>query len=355
LVELAKGLDQTVFDVTVLTFYGGSEFSQELKNADVPVISLDKKGRWDIPVFLGRLLIQLRKLQPDLLHSYMTVSNLVATLLKPALPATRVVWGIEAAGLDLSQFGRVERVTSRLEAWLSRLPDLIVFNSCAGRNHHVSVGFADSRAVVIHNGIDTKRFAPDTKSGAQFRALWGIPEGALLIGLVGRLDPLKDHHTFLRAAARFAHARPDARFVCIGGGPEKYLHDLRELADRLGLSNKVSWTGFILNDMRAAYNALNICCSSSCTEGTSNAIGEAMACGVPCVVTDVGDSKLVVGETGVLVPPRNPEALSAGFAVMVERLKENPQLPRVVRERIELRLGLAALVRKTSESLISLL
>ena len=176
-----------------------------------------------------------------------------------------------------------------------------------------------------------------------------------MIGLVARLHPLKDHHTFLRAAARFAHARPDARFVCIGGGPGKYLHDLRELADRLGLSNKISWTGFIMDDMRAAYNALNICCSSSSTEGTSNAIAEAMACGVPCVVTDVGDSKLIIGETGVLVPPKNPEALSAGFAVMAERLNENPQLPHAVRERIESRLGIAALVRKTSESLLGLL
>ena len=355
LVELAKGLDQTIFDVTVLTFYGGGEFAQELKNAGVPVISLDKKGRWDIAVFLRRLLIQLRKLQPDLLHSYMTVSNLVATLLKPALPATRIVWGIEAAGPDLSQLDRVERVTSRLEALLSRSPDLIVFNSRAGRDHYVSVGFVDSRAVVIHNGIDTRRFAPDTKSGVRFRALWRIPERALLIGLVGRLHPLKDHHTFLRAAARFAHTRPDARFVCIGGGSEKYLHDLREFADRLGLSNRVSWTGFILDDMRGAYNALNICCSSSSTEGTSNAIGEAMACGVPCVVTDVGDSKLIVGETGVLVPRKDPAALAAGFAVMAERLKENPQLPRTVRERIELRLAVAGLVRKTSETLLGLL
>jgi glycosyltransferase involved in cell wall biosynthesis len=332
LVELAKGLDQTVFDVTVLCFYGGGEFSQELSNANISVISLDKSGRWDIPVFLGRLITLLRKLRPD-----------------------RVVWGIEAAGLDLSQFDRVERLTSRLEALLSRLPDLIVFNSFAGRDHYVSSGFADSRTVVIHNGIDTKRFAPDTKSRARFRASWKIPEGALLIGVVGRLDPLKDHQTFLKAAARFAHNRPDARFLCIGGGPEKYLHDLRGLANDLGLTNKVSWTGFILDDMPAAYNALDICCSSSYTEGTSNAVAEAMACGVPCVVTDVGDSKLIVGETGILVPPKNPEALSAGWLAMAKRLSENPQLPHAVRERIELRLSLAALVRKTSESLLDLL
>jgi glycosyltransferase involved in cell wall biosynthesis len=107
--------------------------------------------------------------------------------------------------------------------------------------------------------------------------------------------------------------------------------------------------------MPAAYNALDICCSSSHTEGTSNAIAEAMACGVPCVVTDVGDSKLIVGETGVTVPPKKPEALSAGWVTMAKRLSENPQLSNAVREHIELRFSLATLVRKTSESLLDLL
>jgi glycosyltransferase involved in cell wall biosynthesis len=107
--------------------------------------------------------------------------------------------------------------------------------------------------------------------------------------------------------------------------------------------------------MPAAYNALDICCSSSYGEATSNAIAEAMACGVPCVATDVGDSKLIVGETGVLVPPKNPEALSAGLAVMAERLNESPQLYRAVRERIESQLSLTALVCRTSEALLGLL
>ena len=182
----------------------------------------------------------------------------------------------------------------------------------------------------------------DRASGSRLRASWRVPERSLLIGIVARLDPMKDHQTFLRAAAILANSRADARFVCIGAGPERYTSDLKTLAGELGIGDKVIWPGLILHDMPAAYNALDICCSSSAFgEGTSNAIAEAMACGVPCVVTDVGDSKLIVGDMGILVPPKNPEALSAGLAVMAERLSENPQLPHAVRERIELRLSLS--------------
>jgi glycosyltransferase involved in cell wall biosynthesis len=354
LVDLAKGLNKQMFDVTVLCFYGGGEFAEELDGADVTVLSLDKKGRWDILGFFSRLLIVLRKLKPDLLHSYMTGSNLVATLLKPGLSATRLVWGVEAAYIDLSRYGWLEQVTSRAERLLSCVPDLIIFNSFAGRDYHLSAGFTGSHTRVIHNGIDTKRFAPDAKSGSRARASWRIPQDAFVIGIVGRLDPMKDHPTFLRAAAIFARDNPDVRFVCVGGGPEEYSLELRALSQQLDLADKVAWPGFV-RDTAAAYNALNICCSSSYGEGTSNAIAEAMACGVPCVVTDVGDSGLIVGDTGIVVPPKNPEALAEGWTALIERMRETPRLRHEARERIEQRLSLSGLVRNTSKELLNLL
>ncbi len=156
LVELAKGLDKELFDITVLSFYGGGVLAQELYDAGVPVISLEKKGRWDVAGFLRHLSTLLRKLQPHILHSYMTGSNLVALLLKPVLPKTRVVWGVASAYLDPSRYDWFERSSAKLGALLSRFPDLIVFNSFAGRDYHLSAGFSGSRTVVIHNGIDMR-------------------------------------------------------------------------------------------------------------------------------------------------------------------------------------------------------
>ena len=354
LVELSTGLDRNIFDVTVLCFYRGGEFVEELAKANIPVISLNKKGRWDIFRFLWRLRAMLRKIQPDVIHSYMTGANLVATLLKPVLPPTRIVWGIESAYIDHANYSWLERVTSPLEIILSRLPELIVFNSFAGRELHQSAGFARSRAVVIHNGINTERFAPNRKSGLLLRESWRIPNGALLIGIVGRVNPIKDHTTFLRAAAIFARSRPEARFICIGGGPRKYADELQALGRQLGLTDRVIWPGFV-GDMPAAYNALDLCCSSSYGEGTSNAIAEAMACAVPCVVTNVGDSAFIVGDTGIVVPPKDPEALAAGWTALLNLMTQNPLLGNAARARIESRLSLSALIRDTSQALLALL
>jgi glycosyltransferase involved in cell wall biosynthesis len=133
---------------------------------------------------------------------------------------------------------------------------------------------------------------------------------------------MKDHESFLRAAARVAALRPEARFLCIGEGSEGYRQALVRLAAGLGIADRVIWTGRC-TDPAAALAGLDICCSSSSFgEGFSNAIGEAMACGLPCVVTDVGDSALLVGATGTVVPRRQPEALAEALLAEVGRLGE---------------------------------
>ena len=160
LVTLAKGLDRSIFEVTVLCLYGGGELIRELTNAGVSVISLDKSGRWDLARFSRRFVAVLRKLQPDILHSYLTVQNLLTVFVRPALPAaTRVVWGVRASNMDMRQYDWLAKSTSWLESRVSRFADLIIFNSNAGRNYHLAAGFDGSRTAVIPNGVDTRRFA----------------------------------------------------------------------------------------------------------------------------------------------------------------------------------------------------
>jgi len=354
LVALATNLDRNKFDVTVLTLYGGGEFLEDLARAGVRAVSLGKKGRWDLSTITLQLVRVLRQLKPDILHSELTAQNLLAVMAKAMLPGTRIVWGVRSSNLDDRRHDWLPLLNRRVEIWLSRLPDLIISNSIAARNYHLAAGFAGARMVVIPNGIDTERFTPDRQARLRCRAAWGVPEGSLAIGLVGRLDRIKDHGTFLRAAAILASSRADARFVCVGGGPDDYLRELRLLAGQLGLRNRVVWLGS-LTDMSSAYNALDLCCSSSFGEGLPNTVAEAMACGVPCVVTDVGDSALVVGDTGVVVPRRNPERLAAGLAALADRVRQNPALGKAARERIESRLSLSAFIRNTSEALLSLL
>lgn len=356
LTELACALDPTVFDVTVFCFYPGGELTRQLVNSGIRVTELQKKGRWDVLPFLTHLAKALRDLQPEILHSYMTGANLVAAALRIALPRkTRIVWGIESSYIDSAKYNDwLLRYTSRFESLLSAVPDLIISNSTAGMQYCVLSGFSNRRMVVIPNGIDTLKFRPDSDLRSQMRTLWHVPDTSILIGVVGRLDPMKDHPTFLRAAALLARLNSNVRFACIGAGPQQYAQQLHTLAAQLELDDQVIWADFSPSRMSAAYNALDICTSSSYGEGMPNAIAEAMACGVPCVVTQVGDSPAVVGDTGIVVPPKNAEALAAGWLTMIERLNCQPVLHNAVRKNIESRLSISALVENTSRVLLDL-
>lgn len=349
LVTLLQGLDRSRFAVTLITFYDGGSFRDQVR--DMPhleYICIDKRGRWDVFGFMGRLLSELRRCKPQVLHGYLATSNLMAVMLKPWLRGTRIVWGIRGSYMDFSQYEWTELLLFRLECFCARFADIVIANSEAGRRHCLAHGFSSRRIVVIPNGIDTNRFQPDHNARRQLRAAWGIGEGEILIGLVGRLDPIKDHPNFLQAAARLAETRQNVRFVCVGDGPADYTAQLQTQGEALGLKNKLIWAG-VRSDMPAVQNALDLAASSSLGEGFPNAVGEAMACAVPCVVTDVGDSAWIVGDTGQVVPPGDPAALAAGWAECL--LGDRAERGRWARARIVEEFSVARLARKTEEAL----
>jgi glycosyltransferase involved in cell wall biosynthesis len=205
---------------------------------------------------------------------------------------------------------------------------------------------------VIPNGIDTQRFRPDPEARRRVRSEWGIQDHEQVIGIVGWLRPMKDHPTFLQAASLLAQERNHLRFVCVGAGPAEYRDSLLQLTRSLKLTEHVTWLGG-RSDMPAVFNALDLLVSSSAFgEGFGNVIAEAMACGVPCVVTDVGDSKWVVGDTGEVVPPRDPVALVKASGKLLDRI---PHTPTQTRRRIVEQFSVEKLVADTEEVLLKLL
>jgi glycosyltransferase involved in cell wall biosynthesis len=318
LVTLVKALDKNSFDVTLLQCYSGGPLEKDLENSGVKTISLEKRGRWDLFSFFWRLIHHLKHIQPDVLHGYLSTPNLLTIFLKPFFPSTQMIWGMRDSNKDLSHYDWLSRLMFPWECFLSRFADLIIFNSQAGRAYYLAQGFLPDRTVVIPNGIDTQHFKPDREARIKVRSEWEISEETILIGLVGRFNPMKDHPTFLKAAAILCQDRQDVSFVCVGGGPENYAQELYRLTNQLNIPEKVIWAG-TRADMPAVYNAFDIATSSSAYgEGFANVIGEAMACGIPCVVTDIGDSGWIVDNTGIVVPPQNPEALARGWHLILE-------------------------------------
>ena len=315
---LTRLLRQAGHDVRIAVFYAGGGLEAETRATGVPISDLQKGGRWDLLPFLWRLFRLLRTERPALVHGYLTVPNLLAVLLKPCVPGARVVMGIRASNMDLDRYDWLSRLTARLERVASRGADLLIVNSRAGRDHLLAQGFAPGKLCVVPNGIDTGRFRPDPAARREQRAAWGIGEDERLIGLIARWDPMKDHPNFLRAAARVLADHPETRFVCMGGGDSAYRNQLESLAATLGLAETIAWRE-PQADLTPVYAALDILVSSSrFGEGFSNVIGEAMATGVPCVVTDVGDSAWIVGDTGRVALPGDAAALAAALKELLD-------------------------------------
>ncbi len=351
-IELIKGFHRLGHEVGVMTFYDHGIMDDELRDAGVRLISIGKRGRWDLLGFLFRLACVLRKEQPDFFHGYLPIPNILSCLYKPFMPNAQIVWGVRASRLDFRHYDWLTWIAYRIEAFMSGQADLIIANSHAGRDFAISKGFPKKRITVIPNGIDTEKFRPDPKAGRDFKLEVGVPDKMKVVGMVGRLDPMKGHETFLKAAAQFLENRGDLRFVCVGNGPESMKKDLVVLADSLGLASNLIWVE-ARNDMKAVYNSFDVFCSSSLFgEGFPNVVGEAMACGVPCVVTDVGDSGEVVGELGMVVAPDDPAGLAGGLQKMLVRVEyDKENISRHVRQRITDCFDVSRLIEETSRVL----
>ncbi len=349
---LANGLARSGHAVSLLVFYPNGALRERL-SPGVKVRCLEKRGRWDVIGFLRSLFRILDEERPDVLYAFLPVPNLLACLLRLRSAKFKVTWGVRASDVDLARYDWLSRLTYWLERRFSRCPDLIIANSEAGRRYAVSRGFPDNdRFLVIHNGIDVEHFRPDPRLRAQVRAEWGVLPDETLVGIVARLDPMKDYPTFLEAAAKLARREHGVRFVSVGAGPEDYAAILQEQARGLGLDQRMIWAG-PRGDLPAVYNALDLLVSSSAFgEGFSNVLGEAMACGVPCVATDVGDARGILGNDGAVAPPRNPEALAGVIIKQLERLRlERPSLGVRLRQRVAENFSVEMLVQRTSVAL----
>ena len=351
LAVLAAGLARRGHDVAVALLYAGGALETLLADSGVRLLPIGKSSRWDALAPLARLRRLFASEAPDLVYAFLPTQTTLAALLLPPSCKTKLVFGVRAGGMQLDQYDALSALTYRSEVWLSRRADLVIANARAVRADAVTRGLPSDRIAVVPNGIDTEKMQTDAAAGQAMRRAWGVSDDALVVGCVARLDPMKDHANLLQAAARFADKHPDARFVCVGTGQTDYRRKLEATANSFGLSDRVVWAGEI-GDVRAAYSAFDIATlTSAFGEGFPNAIGEAMACGVPVVATDVGDARDIVGKHGEVVPPKEPELLQGAWARLRLRLAQDHDLRQDARGSIIANYGLEIMVRRTEDIL----
>lgn len=317
LYKLLAGTDRTRFEPVVVSLMEGGVLRPRVEALGVEVHTVGVSPKLPTPIDLWRLVRLTRKLRPDLVVGWMYHSCL-AVQLAGLFSKTKAaaLWSIHYSVGSLDAEKRLTAAVIRACARLSRMPSRIIYVSRDGRAKHGPLGFSTENGCVIPNGVDAEAFQPSAESRASVRAELGLDEDTLLVGMVGRYHPMKDHANFLRAAAMLSEKHAGAHFVLVGRGADEDNAELHGLINGLGLAGCTHLLGE-RHDVPRLTAALDIFSLSSYCESFPNVIGEAMACAVPCAVTDVGDAAWIVGDTGRVVPVRDPRALAKAWAEMV--------------------------------------
>lgn len=343
--RLLPGLREQGVECAVVSLREPQEVGQSLRDLGIPVFELGMRPSRPSPVGLLRLWKIVRSFRPDILQGWMYHGDLGAHLARLAAPRARVVLGIHQTLARLELESRATRLVISADAWLSRFARRALYVARAAQVQHEAAGFR-APAIVLPNGIDTQRFVPEESRRRTFRSALGLGEGELLVGMVGRFHPAKNHAGFLRAAAQVAERVPQARFVAIGAGVTTENAQLAALAEAPSLRGKVFLLG-AREDVPDCIPGFDLYVLSSIQEALPNVVGEAMSAGVPCVVTDVGDAAWMIAETGWVVPPAQDEALAQTICAALEQGKNALKAQgAAARERAEQELACARVVER---------
>lgn len=335
LLKILQHFDRRYFETTVISLRSKGEVGPSIEALGIPVFALGMRPGLSALVRLPALVRILRKIKPDLVQTWMHHADLLGGLAARLAGCSKVVWGLRQSNLSVENSKRSSRTVLMVCAPLSsRIPVKILSCSIKAQEVHAALGYPQDKMHVIPNGFDLNRFRPDGTARQSVRDELKLTTGTLLVGLMGRYDPQKNHAGFIEAAA-FVHARlPDVHFVLAGSNIDAYNATLRALIRENGLDACVHLLGR-RDDMPRLMAALDVLVSSSFSEAFPNVLGEAMACAVPCVVTDVGDSAEIVGGTGRVASVVDMRGLAQQIVeLLCLPAEERVDLGRLARERV---------------------
>jgi glycosyltransferase involved in cell wall biosynthesis len=319
LYKLLTGLDSSRFASEVVSLTDIGAIGMRIRDLGIRVSALGMRRGAPNPVALLRLVKVLRRDRPDLMQTWMYHADLIGGIAAKLAGDIPVIWGVRQSDFDPATSRPTTMLTARVCARLSaKVPRAILCCSEAASRIHAALGYQLVKLRVIPNGFDLANFEPDAGKRMALREKIGVRKDVPLVGLVARFDPMKDHRTFIEAAARVNKFIPDVRFVMYGEEITPHNKTVMSWIQSKGLEEACSLLGRHDN-MAEVYPALDmLVLSSAYGEGFPNVLGEAMASGVPCIATDVGDSARIIGDTGVVVPPRDPQALADAIRRIVD-------------------------------------
>lgn len=318
LLKLLERLDRERYTPVVISLTTIGDIGPRIVALGIPVLTLGMTSGLPSPSDFLRLLRQVRQLRPDIVHTWLYHADLLGGLAARLAGITAIFWGIRSSNLDADKTHWTTRAVRRVCALLSHvIPQRIFLNSETARRIHVSLGYAADKMSVVPNGFDLSRFRPDDGARGKVRAGLGCADDTLLVGMVGRFDPLKNHSGFISAMAMVHRNLPQVHLLLAGKGVDCDNEELVRSIERVGLLKNAHLLGS-RDDVPELMAALDVLACPSHAEAFPNVVGEAMAAGVPCVATDVGDCAYIIGDTGRIVPAGDMARLASGVEAMLK-------------------------------------
>jgi glycosyltransferase involved in cell wall biosynthesis len=348
LYRLLSGMDRDRFTAGVISLVAAGPIAERIRALGIPVWSPRMQRGVPDPLAILRIARYLQQQQTDVIQTWMYHANVIGSLAARMAGNIPVAWAIHHSSFAPGETRRSTIWTMRAGGHMSRrFAQRIVMVSQQARQLHEQLGYAPERMLVIPNGFDLSLFQPDPAARLAIRSELGLPADALLVGLIGRFHPQKDHHNFVQAAARLHRQLPNVHFLLCGQDISWENQELADWIDVAGLRQRVYLLGR-RDDTPQIQAALDIATlSAAYGEAFPLVIGEAMACGVPCVVTDVGDAAMIVADTGLVVPPHNPQRLAQAWHTLLTLASTSRrELGARARRRVEDHFDLAAIVAR---------
>jgi len=322
LLRLADGLQRRGVENFVVSLSKREPLAEAFEARGIPVHAVDVSRNLRGIGALLKLRNLLSELSPDLVQGWMYHANLLLTLIRPFLSRrVPVGWNMRRGTENLGELKFPTRLVVRANRWLSSLPDRIMYCTSESRQQHEALGFKRERGIVIANGFDLDQFAKSPKNRRSIRERFGVVDTDILIGNIGRDDIAKGRPFLIEAFAAVLTWIPHARLMLVGRGMSDTNPELRRLLVSFGVASRVILVGEY-SPSSELYPAMDILCSSSVAEGFPNVIAEAMCCEVPCVATDVGNTKELLDGVGVVVPPRSAACLAEALAAVCREGKD---------------------------------
>lgn len=307
----------------VVSMMNEGKYGQLLNDEGVQVHCLNMRpGRLSISG-LWQLFKLLRKIKPNVVQTWMYHADLIGGVVSRLAGVRNIVWGVHHTTLVKGESKRSTILVAKLNAYLSKIiPRKVIYCAQKSREVQESIGCNSAKGVVVSNGYDVNDFIPNLSVRKKFREELGLSDDVFLIGHVGRYDPQKDQKNLIEAISFIAEKVKNFKVVMVGTNLDSNNQTLNAQIQNQGLEKHLVLIGR-RNDVPAVMNGLDLFVLSSLAEAFPNVLSEAMACGTPCVTTDVGDAALIIGNTGWVVPPKIPQSLADAIIQAIDEKRKN--------------------------------